>query len=229
MREFEIESVKKLQAANFRSGPVAQLLEHRTLHKDGRFVPVATMISHCHDTIISVVVRMGNNHKKYLAWKSSAEDVVRVRPERGPGALEFDKWNNRRRMVMETLSQPFEWSPEVPEQEPRVCLLLNRFTHQSTVQFMTSMGQQVLRTAPIEAIDRPFLDFIAADDRDKVRDAIATVKASDTVARVRFRWLPLGESDGTGIACDAALVGGCDALLCIFRQQVATPAIRVVP
>lgn len=224
----EIEGVKKLQSANFKNGPVAQMLECHTLHKDrsqgnNGFVPVATLISHCYDVIISVTARLGHG-KRDIAWKSSAEDVVRVR---GGGNLEFDKWNNRRRMIMETLSQPFDWDPKVPEQEPRACLFLDRFTIISTIQYMTNAGRLVLDTDPSDAIGRSIFDYIDAKDQAEVRKAIQNVKSSEAVMHIRFRWRKNGGADDDsedtpaepGIPCEAVLVASCDTLLCIIRKR----------
>lgn len=230
----EFEALSQLQRFNIHAESVAQMVSFQAKHKNPEYgnngwLNIHSIVNVCYDIMIGICARSGHG-KRDTAWKISAEDVVRV-SEDGQ-RLEFENWNtrfvflvnsqicntnwiDRRTLMMETMSA-LQLDAQQPQQEPRTCLFLNRFTHEATILFMTAAALTVVETTEVQAVGKSFYEFVDDPFKEQVKQQIKAVKTQETVVHLRFLWkVPTTEKK---IDCEAVVAAACDGLVCVIRR-----------
>ncbi|KAI3639774.1 hypothetical protein MIR68_002088 [Amoeboaphelidium protococcarum] len=160
--------------------------------------------------------------KDSISFRQSAEDRVKIGPT---GALEVENWLTRKNVILQMLSDTLTWEQgsKTPK-EPRVCLVLNRYTIKATIQFATMGAQEVLNCTDRELIGRSLYDFIAQSEEDQLHDVDALervkseinfVKSSGSVHHFSFTW----KSTPLPIECEGIITSSWDGLVCVVRRK----------
>ncbi|KAF9104342.1 hypothetical protein BGX27_010127 [Mortierella sp. AM989] len=108
------------------------------------------------------------------------------------------------------------WNTQFLEPEPRVCLLLNRFTRSLLVLYASSACEIVLQVHPDDIIGKPMLVFIRSDDLVSFVEQMDSIKSSTSIVNMRF-WFQSPNSPSE-IPCEAVFIGSTDAIMIIIRR-----------
>ncbi|KAF9086199.1 hypothetical protein BGX27_003249, partial [Mortierella sp. AM989] len=107
-------------------------------------------------------------------------------------------------------------SLEQLEPEPRVCLILNRFTMNLVVMHASSACQMVFNVDPDDITGKPFLVYLRSDDLAPFVKQMYVVKGTTAIVDMRFWFQSPNQSQE--IPCEAIFIGTGDGILVIVRR-----------
>ncbi|KAI3651175.1 hypothetical protein MP228_004656 [Amoeboaphelidium protococcarum] len=223
----DIEVTEKNHMFNLTESVIARIMTMRWLfkEKDGqlRYKLLDMAVNFCYDCLV-VIGALHEYNQNSIAFRQSAEDLVRI----NACGSTIENWMSREKTVMRLLSDTLTWESSVSStKEPRVCLILNRFTNKATIQFATMGAKEVLQSDDHELIGKSFLDFIAdsADDTlhgikslDRVKSEIDFVRSSGNIHHLNFTWRNIGTT-WSMIECEAIITSTWDGLVCVIRRK----------
>ncbi|KAF9093819.1 hypothetical protein BGX27_001554 [Mortierella sp. AM989] len=102
------------------------------------------------------------------------------------------------------------------EPEPRVCLILNRFTMNLIVMHASSACQMVFNVDPDDITGKPFLVYLRSDDLAPFVKQMYVVKGTTAIVDMRFWFQSPNQSQE--IPCEAIFIGTGDGILVIVRK-----------
>lgn len=175
-----------------------------------RYVRVDVIVSICNDVFVVVGSVHNPLSKRYMSWKSSAEDVLKLHPG---GAVETMKWN--RREVMAKSLQNGRTSPLMCE--PRVCLILEN-SQNPKILLSTNTSEEVVAIKHFNLLEKQLFEFISPSARDRVRKEIDAVRRSEVIHYLDFEWKN-PSSSRYDIECEAVVTHSTDGLVLIIRRR----------
>ncbi|KAG0293275.1 hypothetical protein BGZ98_002249 [Dissophora globulifera] len=114
------------------------------------------------------------------------------------------------------------WDTHVIEPEPRVCMILNRFSRSLTVMYASSACERIFHIDPDHIVGKPILLFIRADDLASFVEQMDMIKATTAITYIRF-WFQSPKLRQE-IPCEAMLFGAADGIVAVMRR--CRPFIR---
>ncbi|KAF9572150.1 hypothetical protein EC968_010236 [Mortierella alpina] len=108
------------------------------------------------------------------------------------------------------------WDPSGLEPEPRVCMILNRFSRALGVLYASPSCEFILHINAEEVVGNSFLYFIRADDLATFVDQVQMAKASNVITHMRF-WFQ-SPNCAEEIPCEAMLFGTPDGMVVVMRR-----------
>lgn len=108
------------------------------------------------------------------------------------------------------------WDPSGLEPEPRVCMILNRFSRALGVLYASPSCEFILHINAEEVVGNPFLFFIRADDLASFVEQVQIAKASNVITHMRF-WFQ-SPNYAEEIPCEAMLFGTPDGMVVVMRR-----------
>ncbi|KAF9996514.1 hypothetical protein BGZ79_009744 [Entomortierella chlamydospora] len=108
------------------------------------------------------------------------------------------------------------------EGEPRVCLILNRYTRNLIVMYASAACEEIFNIDPDDFTGKPLLLFLRADDLAPFVEQMDIVKGTTAIVNMRF-WFQ-SPTLSRGIPCEAIFIGADDGILVVVRR--CKPFIR---
>ena len=104
------------------------------------------------------------------------------------GGIHVQNWNTKSSLVRDILSLPLSIpSPFLKPPEPRVAMILNRYTLSLAILYLSSRA--VLDLDPDTAVGTSFLSYIVPSQRSRVEMQIWHIKTFPSLIRMRFAWM----------------------------------------
>ncbi|KAI3648238.1 hypothetical protein MP228_006092 [Amoeboaphelidium protococcarum] len=221
----EIEAIQRNHVVNLSESVIARIMTVRFLNKspDGQlfYRKMDFLINTCYDCCVVV----GAHHEfnaNSISFRQSAEDIVKIGPQ---GLIEVENWSTRKTVIMQMLSDTLTWENQADSlKEPRVCLILNRYTYKATIMFASMGSQEVLEHSDQELIGQSFFDFIINTPSDeshgistleRVRHDVDYVKSCYNVHHLSFDW----QSSPSPVHCEAVMTATWDGIVCVIRRK----------
>ncbi|KAG0318305.1 hypothetical protein BGZ99_005750 [Dissophora globulifera] len=114
------------------------------------------------------------------------------------------------------------WDTHGLEPEPRVCMILNRFSRNFIIMYASSACERIFHIDPDHIVGKPILLFIRADDLASFVEQMDMIKASTAIMHMRFRFQsPRLRQE---IPCEAMMFGSADGIGVVMRR--CRPFIR---
>lgn len=125
------------------------------------------------------------------------------------------------------MSEQFRWDSIVDSKEPRVFMLLNRFTLDSTVLFVTASSKLVLGVDSVDIVGRSVYEFIVDEDIERLQRELVHLKETEQIMRTSFGWLGRKRNSNNDdndeafgvVSCEAVISSTCDGLVCIIHHS----------
>ncbi|KAG0325134.1 hypothetical protein BGZ99_001044 [Dissophora globulifera] len=114
------------------------------------------------------------------------------------------------------------WDMHGMEPEPRVCMILNRFSRNLIIMYASSACERIFHIDPDHILGKPILLFIRADDLASFVEQMDMVKAAAAITYIRF-WFQSPRLRQE-IPCEAMLFGATDGIVAVMRR--CRPFIR---
>ncbi|KAF9957795.1 hypothetical protein BGZ72_001370, partial [Mortierella alpina] len=108
------------------------------------------------------------------------------------------------------------WNPNGLDPEPRICMILNRFTRNLTVMYASPSCEAILHIDADHIIGKPFLVFIRSDDLGSFVEQVDMAKGLNVITHIRL-WFQ-SPNWPQEIPCEAILFGSSDGLVVVMRR-----------
>ncbi|KAF7722655.1 hypothetical protein EC973_002865 [Apophysomyces ossiformis] len=181
--------LRQVHMSNVMNERMSSMVSYRFKHKNGQYITLDTVVHHCHDIVVTANFVRDVTSTAYKYRFSSVDEVFDCMPD---GTLQgVAAWNIRQERMKQTLAVDYRWIGEkvVHSQEPRFCLILNRYTEELTIVFASESINRVVTTAGDLVVGRSLYEFVHERDRPIVYTYMSLVKEHGMVLRLRFDWL----------------------------------------
>ncbi|CAO3573027.1 unnamed protein product [Mortierella alpina] len=182
--------------------------------KDGGRTLVEVVYSTCHDFIICCVIVLEVDAPTSGAKMQHNPSLIFNRTLR---SRQFDRLRHHH-----TDSKTGRWDAGELLLEPRVCMVLNRFSRSLEVLYASPSCEFLLHINAQVIEGKPFLLFIRADDLASFVESMDIAKSSGLISHIRF-WFQSPHWPQE-IPCEALLVGTSDGLVLVM--QLCRPFVR---
>ncbi|KAF8972382.1 hypothetical protein BGZ46_010135 [Entomortierella lignicola] len=179
--------------------------------KDGSKIIFTTLMNLCYDMGVScaTVLELDPTDSEQLDVQSDAKRHTpsRIRKE------EFNRVKDHHKSFQRNIKLSDSGAMET---EPRVCMILNRFSRNLIVMYASQSCEVVFNVKPEEIEGKPILLFVRADEMGTFMEYMDMSKSSVAIIHTRF-WF---QSPGSrySVPCDVVLLGGSDGILAIVKK-----------
>ncbi|KAI9496894.1 hypothetical protein BDB00DRAFT_807710 [Zychaea mexicana] len=212
----DVNALTKIHSANVMNEKMSSMTAYRTRHKDGHYVVIETLVHYCYDVLMCTNYLYDPTDAGHKIRSNSVDEVFVVNED---GSLELvGAWNDSQERMQRSLETRHRWvnNRVAHVQEPRFCLILNRYTEDSTIVFVSQMVEQLVGAQCDQVLGRSLLDFVNERDAQVVLQQLDMVKGSDMIMRIRFEWITDREHGATQPV--EAIVGSSnDGLVVVIR------------
>ncbi|GAA5801124.1 hypothetical protein HPULCUR_006566 [Helicostylum pulchrum] len=183
----EHEALALIHTANVNEQRMSSLTMYRSRHKNGTYVQTDVIIHYCYDSLITTTFivhsqdclkrRMRVNSADF-AYFIQSDGTIQLNDsqEKTKHLRDFkDPWGKDKKLEKKT-------------QEPRFCLILNRYTSNCTIVFATKMCE-IVELNQFDCIGKSLYDFISPQDHENVSKQIELSKSNDLISKLRFHWI----------------------------------------
>ncbi|KAF9959407.1 hypothetical protein BGZ70_008861 [Mortierella alpina] len=187
---------------------VASQLMVRYRHKNGSIVSVMCVFSVCYEFIVNCATALsadGMSCKQVGGHSAAMSRMVQTRKE-----------EIARLMRHRNAFRANSWNPNGLDPEPRICMILNRFTRDLTVMYASPSCEPILHIDADHIIGKPFLVFIRADDLGSFVEQVDMAKGLNVITHIRL-WFQ-SPNWPQEIPCEAILFGSSDGLVVVMRR-----------
>lgn len=187
----ERDALTLVHGNNVRKERLSTITTYRSRHKDGYYVPMDITTHYCFDTLIctnfAVTSPVSLKRKLRLA---SADITYEILPD-GTLCMNGSK-EDATEVLREKLTRDKPWGDNEKvqlSQEPRFCMILNRYTAKATIVFATRLCQTVISLDPYDCIGKSIYEYISPKDKESVKKQIELSKQKEFIQRLRFDWI----------------------------------------
>ncbi|KAG0202170.1 hypothetical protein BGX28_005251 [Mortierella sp. GBA30] len=193
---------------------VATQIVVRFRHKYGGSVALNAVFSICYEFIVVCCTVLDADESTYKQIRSHSAAMTSIVE---PRKQEFERIRRHHQAFKANT-----WDPNGLEPEPRVCMILNRFSRNLGVLYASPSCQYILHIDAEEMVGKPFLLFIRADDLASFAEQVDLAKTTNVITHMRF-WFQSPNWHGE-IPCEAMLFGTPDGMVLVMRR--CRPFIR---
>ncbi|KAF9938395.1 hypothetical protein BGZ67_000237 [Mortierella alpina] len=187
---------------------VATQIVVRFKHKYGGSVVLNAVFSICYEFIVVCCTVMDASESTYRQIRSHSAAMTRLVE---PKQKVFDRLHRHHKAFKANT-----WDPSGLEPEPRVCMILNRFSRALGVLYASPSCEFILHINAEEVVGNPFLCFIRADDLATFVEQVQIAKATNVITHMRF-WFQ-SPNCAQEIPCEAMLFGTPDGMVVVMRR-----------
>ncbi|KAG0245842.1 hypothetical protein B0O80DRAFT_274097 [Mortierella sp. GBAus27b] len=206
----DIPLTKVTHKENLKNDLVASQIVIRYIAKDGRFIPCIAVFGLCYDFIFNCATLLDPNVYAYKQLRAHSTAMTRMV---GSKKKEFERI---RRHHEAFASNAWKWNLQGMEPEPRVCVIMNRYTRNLVVMYASSACELVFRVDPDHIVGRPFLLYIRADDLAPFVEQTDFVRSNTSITHMRF-WFQ-SPNWPQEIPCEAMLCAAADGMVAVVRR-----------
>lgn len=197
---------------------MSSITVYRSRHKDGHYVQMDVIVHYCYDTIIctNFAVISEDSIKRKMRI-NSADEVYNIQHD---GSIRLTgAWNDSQERMKQALADTHPWGANnqleaKKPQEPRFCLILNRYSDKAIIVFATKMCESMVNLNQVHCIGQSLYDYVVPQDKENVKKQVELSKSTDIISRLRFDWA-IGENNS--IALEAVISGTYDGLVMVAR------------
>jgi PAS domain S-box-containing protein len=213
----EREAIALIHTSNVGNEKMSSVTVYRSRHKYGHYVQMDTVVHYCYDALIctnfAIVSEDCIKHKMRI---NSADEAYYIQHD---GSIRLTgAWNDSQERMKQMLADKHPWGANnqlaAKQQEPRFCLILNRYTDKSIIVFATKMCEQIVDLNQFDCIGKSLYDYIGPQDKESVKKQVELSKSTDIISRLRFDWA-VGENKL--VPLEAAVSCTYDGLVVVAR------------
>ncbi|KAF9111188.1 hypothetical protein BGX27_005275 [Mortierella sp. AM989] len=108
------------------------------------------------------------------------------------------------------------WNDQGMEPEPRICMILNRFSRNLLIMYASPACEIIFNIDPEQIVGKPILLFVRADDLGSFVEQVDVIKSSTAIMHMRF-WFQ-SPNCSEEIPCEAMLFGCADGVVALMRR-----------
>ncbi|ORX95269.1 hypothetical protein K493DRAFT_337423 [Basidiobolus meristosporus CBS 931.73] len=190
------------------SDSLATVLFCTARKKDSKVIPIECVASCCYNMITATIVEGELNNSKSKDRVAAADNIVYI--DKNPNCIHKVDGPQLLRLHKSQL-------PSTPIQfEPRVCMVLNRFTRKLTIMYCSIPASFVLGMNSKKCTGTSFISYIHQEDLSATINELDRVKSTACIGQVDLRFL--SPELGT-INVSVVVSASCDGLIAILRRS----------
>ncbi|KAF3093613.1 hypothetical protein TWF569_005042 [Orbilia oligospora] len=176
----ELPFARKIHNRGIHLDRAAVLVYCRVKHKNGGFIHCETIFSVVYDVFVAATTLHVQTSKSQ--GRALTAPVIRRVFSSSP--------NDPRYHMLTHLSAKFHMGnpDDQGTHEPRVALILNRFTRTLTVLYASHASSSIFGVTPSQLTGKSFFECIHEDCLQEAVDALERAKENDSIAYLRFQW-----------------------------------------
>lgn len=206
-------SMRKVHSANVSDEKMSSMVSYRFKCKNGDYVHLETIVQYCHEVIICCNYLYNENSLDHKMRISTVDEVFNCLPD---GSLRLaGAWNDHQQRVEETMSPWVDNRVQKP-QERRFCMILNRFTDELNIVFVSKLARDLVSLDVANSIGLSFYNFVQERDVGSLEKQIDLAKEHDMVVRLRFDWV-IDREKGISEPVEAITSSTDDGLVMVCR------------
>ncbi|KAK9710320.1 hypothetical protein K7432_008491 [Basidiobolus ranarum] len=192
----EVGSIMGLFLANIRDDVFGAVLTCRMRHKRGHYIPVEIAGVICYDVVVCVFHLQESTEVARMIHFYSPVQRTLIKYQ-----VSYDQYHR----VMSLPDARMEECGEITL-EPRICLIIDRFTKQHIIQYASQATNFLLGYEASAMIGTPLLKYVAEQDISLVRDMLLASKSKLKLYRFMFTFKTLlfGEIPMEAISCSGS-------------------------
>ncbi|KAI8061959.1 hypothetical protein BDF21DRAFT_428872 [Thamnidium elegans] len=184
----EHEALALIHTTNVDEQRMSSLTTYRSRHKNGTYVQTDVIIHYCYDSLVSTHFKVSSQDCLRRRMRINSADFAYFIQHDGTIQLNDpqekmthlrafkDLWGKDKKVKRKT-------------QEPRFCLILNRYTAKCTIVFATKMCESLVELNQFNCIGKSLYDFVSPQDYENVSKQIELSKSNDLISKIRFHWV----------------------------------------
>ncbi|GAN09601.1 hypothetical protein MAM1_0277c09131 [Mucor ambiguus] len=230
----EREALALIHSNNVKDERMSSIVSYRARHKDGHYVMIDNVIHFCYNLLISTnFTLLSNDSIKHFMRTNSADESYLIHPD---GALRLtDNRSSSQSNIKHLLSKAYPWNVNANltnMQEPRFCLVLNRYSVHANIVFASSMCEEMVGMNQIYCIGDSIYQYVAEKDVDIVRHKIEITKTKGVISKLRFNWSrkkkkTTNDNEETLLNIEAVISCTHDGLVLVARLIAPPKTIRI--
>ncbi|KAK9759671.1 hypothetical protein K7432_017071 [Basidiobolus ranarum] len=208
------EGVKVVYHAALKEDKLFSVILCRVQHKDGFYVYVEVIGVICHDMMVVFYALISGppRFKCQLILNQRITPIERTRIS-NEGLETLDSFN-RPISLIKYPNVDAAFRDLTPE--PRVCLIINRFTLRHAILFASNATEHLLGIMPEDMIGMPLLSYINPEDMDTVDHAFFTVKSHQSMTSFPVIFLSPGLGE---LNLHAVAISCSDGIILLLRPD----------
>ncbi|KAF9101916.1 hypothetical protein BGX27_011276 [Mortierella sp. AM989] len=189
---------------------VAGQVTYRVRTKDGTIATVNLILNLCYDIGITCGTLLDAYSSDYVQLGAQTAAMTR---KTGSKKEIFERVK-RHHKAFEANSHLWDSQAFVPE--PRVCMILNRYSRSLIVMYASPACEIIFNIEPEQIEGKPILLFVRADELGSFVENVDSSKSSGAIMNIRF-WFQ-SPNLSYEVPCEAVLFGCSDGVVAIMRQ-----------
>jgi PAS domain S-box-containing protein len=179
-----------VHTANVTNERMSSLSTYRSRHKNGHYVTCDIIVHYCYDVMICTNFgRVSGDSLKARMRTVSADEIYVISDD---GTIQLaGAWNDSQQKMKNLLlnSQPWGKNDLIEHnQEPRFCLIINRYTEQSNIVFASKYSESMVGLSQVDCIGTSLYFYVHEGDAEAVMKQLSLAKSKDLITRFRFKW-----------------------------------------
>ncbi|KAI8336544.1 hypothetical protein BC941DRAFT_353540 [Chlamydoabsidia padenii] len=218
----EVEALRQIHISNVMNEKLCSMISYNYRHKNGNFIKLQTIIHYCCDTIASVTWAYDPHSLGFKQRMNSVDEAFEITDK---GKLQLTStgtlpWRPKdlKESMKHSLTVSKRWHEQKVqhEQEPRFHILMNRFSENMNIVYVSNMVMDLLGVHPSDLLGKSIYDVVHYLDRPVVEAQCTSAKSHYVTNRIRFDWLVDIERD-IRYPVDSVVTGSTDGLLMVVR------------
>lgn len=209
----ELAAIGLIHTANVKEERMSSITMYRSRCKDGTYVQLDVVVHYCCDALVTTNFKIASLDCVKRRTRISSADFAHTIRHDGTILL-----NDSQQKINQLLSLKQPWGKdnklEQKTQEPRFCIILNRYTTNMTIVFATKMCEILVGLNQLDCIGKSLLDFVAMEDHENVSKQIQLSKSNDFISKLRFHWI---NDKNNLIPIEAVVSSTYDGLVMVAR------------
>ncbi|KAI8984767.1 hypothetical protein BDF20DRAFT_905501 [Mycotypha africana] len=182
-------NIRKLHLVNVYKEKLSTLVSYRLLCKDGSALPIETVLHYCHNVIVTANYEYNEDSLDHKIRVNSVNEMCACLPD---GSLQLSgAWIEHEEKLKNPLDSNIIWKDHqiILKQERRFCLILNRFTEDLNIVFVSALAWDLVSLDTQQAIGTSFFDYVQDKDLAILQAQLDLAREHDMVVRLRFDWI----------------------------------------
>lgn len=218
----EVGALRQIHLSNVMNEKLCSMISYRYRHKNGSFIKLQTICHYCCENLVTVSWIYDPDSLGYKQRMNSVDEAFEVTDK---GELQLTSmgsfpWrpNDLKESMKHSLMVSRRWHKEriQHEQEPRFHVILNRYSEQMTIVYVSSMVNTLLGILPGDILGKSIFDVVHCLDRPVVEAQCLSAKSHYVTARIRFDWMVDIDRD-VRQPVDSVVSGSTDGLVMVIR------------
>ncbi|KAI8381533.1 uncharacterized protein BYT42DRAFT_545407 [Radiomyces spectabilis] len=213
----EAGALQQLHLRNIATESLTSLITYRFLHKNGSYVQVESIVHYCYDLLVTANFLRDETSLKHKVRANSTDELIMVQPDGCAQLVQVRKYRRAEEEHSWDSQNPMVMAKVTARKEPRFFLLLNRFTDNLQIVWVSDQAERSFGLDMQEMYGKTLYHYMQESDIVAMKTQIDLAKQMGMVVRLRFEWVVDRENDAS-FTVEAIFDCTLDGIIMIIRR-----------